>query len=208
MERLTGRLRRGMATGPVPFRAWRRISHPTKSAISRGPRGAIPTSCLLLPLCAVLAPPLLPVAGAGRVERAPDDVVADAGQVLHAAAPDQHDGVLLQVVADARDVGGDLDPCGQADARDLPESRVRLFGGGRVDANADTAPLGRSPERGSLRLLDQLLAAFPDELLDGGQRCLRIRISDPRRQQPAGRQTITIPPKPLLRPVRRERRGG
>ena len=39
-----------------------------------------------------------------RVERAADDVVAHARQILHAAAADQHDRVLLQVVALAGDV--------------------------------------------------------------------------------------------------------
>src|SRR4249920_2711409 len=56
----------------------------------------------------VLGAALLAVAHAGSVEGAADDVVLDRGQVLDLAAPDQHDRVLLQVVADARDVGGDL----------------------------------------------------------------------------------------------------
>src|SRR5678815_2473635 len=35
---------------------------------------------------------------ARRVERAADDVVANSGQILHAAAADEHHAVLLQVV--------------------------------------------------------------------------------------------------------------
>ena len=42
--------------------------------------------------------------GARGVERAADDVVANAREVLHAAAADEHDRVLLEVVALARDV--------------------------------------------------------------------------------------------------------
>ena len=39
------------------------------------------------------------------------------GQVRHAAATHEHDGVLLKVVADARDVGGDFHVVGEADTR-------------------------------------------------------------------------------------------
>src|SRR5690349_23843989 len=76
-----------------------------------GRRGAGPLrgmSALLL-LRAVSAASLLAVADTLGVERSADDLVADAGQVLHPAAAHEHHRVLLQVVADARDVRGDLD---------------------------------------------------------------------------------------------------
>src|ERR1019366_1354575 len=69
-----------------------------------------------LALGAVLAAPLLPVLGPGRVQGAPDDVVAHAGEVLDATAPDQHHRVLLEVVPDPRDVGGHLGLAGQPHA--------------------------------------------------------------------------------------------
>src|SRR5215472_12387411 len=58
-------------------------------------------SALLL-LRAITAAGLLAVAHALGVERAADDLVTDTGKVAHPATPDQHDGVLLEVVADAR----------------------------------------------------------------------------------------------------------
>src|SRR5262249_19613216 len=122
----------------------------------------------LLPLGAVLAAALLAVACPLGVQGAADDVIADAGEVLDAAAADQHDAVLLEVVPDARDVRGHLDLAGEADARDLPQRRVRLLRRRRVHANADPAALGRPLERRSLRLLDDALASLADELLDGG----------------------------------------
>src|SRR3954453_10282512 len=88
---------------------------------TRGWRGAGPLrgmSALLL-LRAVAAARLLAVADGLRVQRAADDLVADARQVLHTTAAHQHDRVLLQVVTLARDVRGDLDLAGQADARHL-----------------------------------------------------------------------------------------
>src|SRR3954453_13969701 len=97
-------------------------------------------SALLL-LRAVTAASLLAVLHALGVERAADDLVPDTGEVLHSAATHEHDRVLLQVVADARDVGRDLDAARQAHAGDLAERGVRLLRGGRVDAGADAAAL-------------------------------------------------------------------
>ena len=70
-------------------------------------------SCLVVAMAsllprAVLAAAALAVGDAGGVQRAADDVVAHARQVLDAAAADQHHGVLLQAVAFAGDVGRDF----------------------------------------------------------------------------------------------------
>src|SRR4029450_13814384 len=123
----------------------------------------------LLALGAVARAGLPAVADALGVEGAADDLVADAGQVLHPAAADEHDRVLLQVVADARDVGGDLDAAGQADPAHLAQGRVGLLGRGRVDARADPPPLGRTLERRGLGLFDLALAALADQLGDRWQ---------------------------------------
>src|SRR6266536_990913 len=111
-------------------------------------------------LGAVLGTALFAVGDAGGVERGTDDLVADARQVLDAAAADKHDGVLLQVVALARDVGRDLHLVRQPNARDLPESRVRLLRRVGVDARADAAPLGRAGERRGLGLAPRNGAAL------------------------------------------------
>src|SRR5207237_7925368 len=105
---------------------------------------------LTLSLGAVARPRLLAVAHAGRVEGAADDLVADAGEVADAAAAHEHDRVLLEVVADARDVGRDLDAGGQPHPGDLAQGGIRLLGRGRVDAGAHTTALGRAAQRGSL----------------------------------------------------------
>src|SRR2546428_13818307 len=56
------------------------------------------------PLGAVLGARLLALVHTRGVERAADDVVAHARQILHAAAADHHDRVLLQIMPFARDV--------------------------------------------------------------------------------------------------------
>src|SRR5450759_898943 len=98
-------------------------------------------------LRAVLRAALLAVADAGRVERAANDVVLDRREVLHAAAPDEHDGVLLEIVADPRDVGRDFHLVGEPDSGDLAKGRVRLLRRHRADLQADTALLGGTRDR-------------------------------------------------------------
>src|SRR6476620_4340831 len=124
-------------------------------------------SALLL-LRAVPAASLLAVADALGVQRAADDLVAHAREVLHTAAAHEHHRVLLQVVADARDVGGHLDATGEADASDLAQRRVRLLRRRRVDAGAHPAALRGTLERRGLGLLDLVLAALADQLVDRG----------------------------------------
>src|SRR3954469_3460175 len=93
-------------------------------------------------LGAVAAACLLAVLDTGGVERAADDLVADTREVLHTATTDHDDGVLLEVVALAGDVGGDLDAAGQAHAGDLAQGGVRLLRRVGVHASADAAALG------------------------------------------------------------------
>src|SRR6186713_2958425 len=132
-------------------------------------------SALLL-LRAVTAAGLLAVLHALGVERAADDLVADTGKVLHPAAADEHDGVLLEVVAHTRDVRRDLDAAGQAHAGDLAQSGVRLLRGGGVDAGADTASLGRTLEGRRLVLGHLVLTALADQLLNGGHRVVPLLV--------------------------------
>jgi hypothetical protein len=93
-------------------------------------------------------------------------VVANAGEILHAAATDEHRGVLLEVVALAGDVAGDFHAVREANAADLAESGVRLLGRGGVNADADAALLGTGLERRGGRLEAGGLAALADELID------------------------------------------
>ena len=59
-------------------------------------------------------------------------------------------------------------PRGQPDAGDLAQRGVRLLGRGRVDAGADAATLRAALEGRRLGLLDLVLPALADQLLDGG----------------------------------------
>src|SRR5262249_55382283 len=126
---------------------------------------------LLRALGPVLRTTLHATLDADRVERAAHHVIADARQVLDAAAADQHQRVLLEVVADARDVGGHLDAVGEADARDLAERGVRLLRRLGEDADADAALLRAVLQRRALRLADDLLPSLANELTDSRHTC-------------------------------------
>src|SRR5258705_10924703 len=60
---------------------------------------------LLRALGAIERTALLAILDALGVQHAADDVIAHARKVLHAAAADQHDAMLLQIVAFAGNVG-------------------------------------------------------------------------------------------------------
>src|SRR3954470_3884807 len=123
-------------------------------------------SLSLRTLGAVLGTALTAGLHADRVERAPDDVIADAREILHATAADQDDRVLLQVVPDARDVGGHLDAVGEAYAGHLAEGRVRLLGRLGVHADADPALLRRGLQSGALGLRLDAFAALAHQLMN------------------------------------------
>src|SRR6185369_7374147 len=72
-------------------------------------------------LGAVLGAALIAAVDARRVERAANDVIANAREILHTTAANEHDRVLLEVVALAGNVGGDFEAVGQAHTRDLAE---------------------------------------------------------------------------------------
>src|SRR6478672_6820486 len=101
-------------------------------AYSRGLLGA---------LGAVLGTGLPAVLDALRIEHAAKDVVADARKVAHTAAADQHDAVLLEVVALAGDVADHFALVGQADLGHLAKRRVRLLRCRGINTSADTALL-------------------------------------------------------------------
>src|SRR6202012_1262358 len=91
---------------------------------------------LFRPLGAIERAPLFAIFHALRVEHAADDVVANAGKILHAAAADEHNAVLLQVMAFAGDVTHDFVAVGQTNLRNLAQRGVRLLRRRRIDACA------------------------------------------------------------------------
>ena len=69
-------------------------------------------------------------------------MVTHTGKILHTAAANHHDRVLLQIVALSGDVAVHLLTVGEADTRHLSHGGVRLLGGGGVNTHAHAATLG------------------------------------------------------------------
>ena len=117
----------------------------------------------------VLRPSLLTAIDARSVESAANDVITDPRKILHTAAANQNDGVLLQVVTDPTNVGRHLHAVRQADTCHLSQRRVRLLGGRRIHAGAHPSTL-RTPLQGRARGLGgSPLTPLPYQLVDGRQ---------------------------------------
>ena len=117
-------------------------------------------------LCPVLGTPATPFGHARCVQGTPDRMVANAGKILDASAPNEHDRVFLQVVTFAADIGIDLVAVRQAHATDLPQGGVRFARRSRVDAGADAALLRRCLQRRHDALRLAPLARFANQLAD------------------------------------------
>src|SRR5690606_19028422 len=131
-----------------------------------------PRTNLLRTLGAVLRTTLLAGLHALRVENTANDVVAHARKVLHTAAADHDQGMLLKIVALARNVADHFEAVSKAHLRNLAQGRVRLLRRGRVDARAD-APLLRVLLHGrDLVALHRRGARLADQLVDRRHRIL------------------------------------
>ncbi len=95
--------------------------------------------------------------------------------------------MLLEVVADARDVGRDLHLVGEPDAGDLAERRVRLLGRHCPDLEADTALL-RGAGRGDLLAVEPIPVLAHGgrlDLLDLGLATVAHELADRRHEDAA-----------------------
>src|SRR6476620_8814726 len=142
--------------------SWVTSGEPYTGSETSGRLGAGPLRgiLLLLHLCAVTAACLLTVLHTLGIEGATDDLVTDTRKVLNTTTANEHNGVLLQVVAYTGDVSGNFNATVEAHTCDLTQSRVRLLRGGRVNAGANTAAHRAAVQGRSLGLFDLRRAAL------------------------------------------------
>lgn len=118
---------------------------PTTIALRPLPEFAIPPHLrnrrLLRLLRAIFTPRVRAIRHTAQIQRAPHKLIPHSGTVLRAAAADQHDAVLLDVVSLARDVRGDGGAGGEAHTRRLALARVGLLGFDDADLDADAFAL-------------------------------------------------------------------
>ena len=125
---------------------------------------------LLALLGAVLRTTLLAIIDTKGIERTTDDVVTNTGKVTNATAADEHDRVLLKVVAFTTDVRGHFFAIGQTNTSDLPECGVRLLGSRCLHSQTHTATLRAVIKVTDLRFELRCLAWFAYELINGRHR--------------------------------------
>ena len=70
-----------------------------------------------------------------------DDVIAHTRQVFDSSAANEDDRVLLQVVADARNIDGTFHSVYKVNTGDFAQSGIGLFGRHRTHCRADAALL-------------------------------------------------------------------
>ena len=92
-------------------------------------------------------------------------MVSGTGKILHTAATDHHDRVLLKIVALTGNVGSHLHTVGESDSGDLSQCRVRLLRGSGLHCGADASLLGSG-------LVDGLLLERVEAYLQSG--CLGL----------------------------------
>lgn len=92
-------------------------------------------------LGAVFTPASLPARHAAQVQRPPNQMIPHTRTILTAAASDQHDGMLLDVVPLAGDVRRDRPSGRQPDSGRLALARVGLLGARDADLEADALAL-------------------------------------------------------------------
>ena len=145
-----------------------------KSLASRDERASLlrrGSSGLLLD--AVLRAALLTTVDAEAVKRATHNVVTHTRKIAHTTTAHEHDGVLLQVVAFATDVGRDFLAVRETHAANLTKRRVRLLRGHGANLKANAATLRARAEVLDLGLGGLHNAWLTNELINRGHAVTR-----------------------------------
>jgi hypothetical protein len=118
---------------------------------------------------------LLTVSNAHGIQSAPNHVIANAWEVLNTATSDQDDRVLLQIVANAGNVGSHLNAIGQTDAGYFSQRRVWFLGSLRIHASTDTPLLRGTVESRTRGFVFDLLATLANKLVNCRHCCFPFR---------------------------------
>src|SRR5699024_4694 len=94
-------------------------------------------------LGSVLRPRLLAVFNTASIKSATNNVIANTREILHPAAADQHNAVLLQIMSFTRNVRRNFDAARQTNAGNLAQCRIGLLGRHGLDLRAHASLLRR-----------------------------------------------------------------
>src|SRR5450830_398509 len=118
----------------------------------------------------VLRASLLTILDALGIQSTANHVVTHTRQILHTAAANQHDAMLLQVVAFTTDVRNHFETVGQTHFCNLTQSGVWLFRSRCVNAGANTTLLRAVFQRRRFALHGQRDTWIANQLIDGWHR--------------------------------------
>ena len=113
----------------------------------------------------VLRAALPPISHSRCIQNAPDGVITNTGQILYASPTNQHDGMLLEIVALATDVTSNLKAIRQSYSGDLPERRIRLLRSGCIHSRTHPPFLRGLPQRRHSRFLGLPFTRLPHKLV-------------------------------------------
>lgn len=124
------------------------------NAAKRKPDRKVMTAQLLFGFFStVFGTALSTILNASSVQGAADNVVANTGQVFDPSSTNHDHRVLLEVVANTRNVGSYLKAGSQTNPRHFPQGRVGLFGRGGIYAGTHAATLRTTLEGRRFRLI-------------------------------------------------------
>jgi len=139
--------------------------------------GSVLNKLLLLgSLGAVFRAGILSILNPYGVQCSPHHVIPDTREILDTSATNQHDGVFLKVVSNARNIGSHFDPVCKADTRDFSQSRVGLFGSGGVNPRANASALRTPLQSRTLRLITNFFSTRTYQLIEGRQTLFSLKI--------------------------------
>jgi len=105
---------------------------------------------------------LLSVIYTGSIQCPSHDVIAYTGQVFYPPASNEHDGVLLEVVAFTAYIGVYFFAIGEAHTCHLPQGRVGLFGSSGIYPQTNATALGAGAQGGRFALFLLVFPSFSD----------------------------------------------
>jgi len=130
---------------------------------------------LLWPFGTVLGTTLFTICNPECIESASNDMVSHTGKVLYTTTANEHNRVLLQIVPDPRNIGGNFYTVCQTDAGDFAQGRIRLLGRRRIYANTNSALLGTALKGGSAGFFPDLFPPFSYQLVNRGHSSIKLR---------------------------------
>jgi hypothetical protein len=78
-------------------------------------------SVLFWLFCPILGAALFPVLNTDRIEGTTDDMVSHSGKIFDSSSPNQDDGVLLEIMTNAWDIGRNFDAVGESHTSYFPQ---------------------------------------------------------------------------------------